>query len=142
MDESYCTYKLDMSKAYNRVDWVFLEKFLLKMGFNKQWVNWGMISVTTVRYRVKINGELTEIFSPARGLRQGDPLSPYLILFVGQALSLVLDRAVYLGELHDQKICRKALGISHLLFANDSLIFFKAKVEQAGVIKKPYLSMS
>jgi hypothetical protein len=88
-----------------------------------------------VQYKIKINGELTNGFKPTRGIRQGDPLSPYLFLFVGEGLSKVLQRAVYLKELHDLKICRRAPGNSHLLFADDSLLFFEANPAQASIIK-------
>jgi hypothetical protein len=86
----FCAYKLDLSKAYDRVDWTFLEEVMHKMGFSHQWIQWIMLCVTTVRYSVKFNGALLEAFSPTRGLRQGDPLSPFLFLFVADGLSTLL----------------------------------------------------
>jgi hypothetical protein len=71
-----CAYKLDLSKAYDRVDWTFLEGTMRKMGFAEKWINWIMSCVTSVRYAVRLNGTLLEAFSPTRGLRQGHPLSP------------------------------------------------------------------
>ena len=113
-----------LSKAYDRVDWRFLEKILLKMGFDKKWVSWIMACVTSVRFSVQVNGNLTEPFIPTRGLRQGDPLSPYLFLFVSECLTKIINNSIQRQELKDFKICRGAPGISHLLFADDCLVFF------------------
>jgi hypothetical protein len=91
---NFCAYKLDLSKAYDRVDWNYLEKVLVRLGFHSVWVRWIMSCVTTVRYTVRLNGVLLEPFSPSRGLRQGDPLSPYLFLFVIDALSSALHKSI------------------------------------------------
>lgn len=130
-----CAYKLDLSKAYDRVDWGFLEQAMYKMGFAHRWVSWILQCVTTVRYAVKFNGTLLSTFAPSRGLRQGDPLSPFLFLFVADGLSLLLDEKVRQGELTPVHVCRRAPGISHLLFADDTLLFFKADNSQAVVVK-------
>jgi hypothetical protein len=73
-------------------------------------------------------------FKPSHDLRQGDPLSPYLFLFVVDGLSQILQHEVHSGALHDMRICRQAPGISHLLFAYDTLLFMKVVEEQANVI--------
>lgn len=91
--------------------------------------------VTTVRYFVCLNGVPLESFQPSRGLRQGDPLSPYLFLFVADALSMLLQKGVQDNSIEELKISRHAPGISHLLFADDALLFFKANSEQANKIR-------
>ena len=85
-----------------------------------------MVCVTSVKYSVKLNGKLLESFIPSRGLRQGDPLSPFLFLFVADALSLLVNKAISVEGLVGVKVCRRAPMISHLLFADDSLLFFHA----------------
>ena len=82
--------------------------------------------VTPVRYSVKLNGTLLDSFAPSRGLRQGDPLSPFLFLFVADGLSAILRKRVQDGVIAPVKICRRAPGISHLLFADDTMLFFEA----------------
>jgi hypothetical protein len=83
---------------------------------------------------VRFNGKLLESFTPTRGLRQGDPLSPYLFLFVADGLSSLLQKQINMGNIQELQICRRSPGISHLLFADDSLLFFKANMEQASKI--------
>lgn len=132
----FCAYKLDLSKAYDRVDWRFLNKVLRKLGFQSEWVECVMTYVSTVQYKVRFNGVLSAPFTPSRGLRQGDPLSPYLFLFVADGLSKLINQKVQQNLLQELRICRNASGISHLLFADDTLLFFKANMEQAMQIKE------
>ena len=119
-----------MSKAYDRMEWNFLEAVLLRLGFNEHWVGIIMKSVSTVRYSFLINGSPQGLLTPSRGLRQGDPLSPYLFLLCTEVFSALLARKVGNGELQGIKICDGAPTIHHLLFANDSLLFSTASVEE------------
>jgi hypothetical protein len=66
--KTFCAYKLDLSKAYDRVDWEYLQKVMQRLGFSQRWVDWTMACVTLVRYQVKFNGNLLDSFSPSRGL--------------------------------------------------------------------------
>jgi hypothetical protein len=136
LNKDFCAYKLDLSKAYDMVDWDFLKKVMQRMGFSHRWVNWIMACVTSVRYQVKFNGNLLDSFSPSRGLRQGDPLSPFLFLFVADGLSTLLHNEVNANNIEPIRVCRNAPGVSHLLFADDSLLFFKAQDAQAIKIKE------
>jgi hypothetical protein len=93
-----------------------------------------MTCVKSVNFSVKFNGKLLSKFRPTRGLRQGDPLSPYLVLFVAESLSSLLKEQINMGSIQELKICRRSPRISHLLFADDSLLFFKANEEQSTII--------
>lgn len=135
-NQNFCALKLDLSKAYDRVDWAFLDGVLQRMGFGESWRKWTMSCVTAVRYSIRLNGNMLDPFTPTRGLRQGDPLSPYLFLFITDGLSHILEKKSLEGSIQPIKVCRGAPGISHLLFADDSLLFFQAEVDQARSVKE------
>jgi len=130
-----CAVKLDMHKAYDRVEWGFLEKIMLKLGFDRRRVKLIMECVTSVRYNVRFNSRETKVFLPLRGLRQGDPLPPYLFFMVAQGLSCLLKGAENRGDLEGIRVCRDAPVVSHLLFADDSLILMHADRKNAKNLK-------
>ncbi|PNX99600.1 ribonuclease H [Trifolium pratense] len=123
--------KIDISKAYDRVDWGFLRGVLTKLGFDERWIRWMMLCVSSVNYSVLVNFDRVGPISPGRGLRQGDPLSPYLFILVAEGLSTLIHQAVARGEIHEIKICRGAPLVSHLLFADDCFLFCRAEANEA-----------
>jgi hypothetical protein len=90
-----------------------------------------MKCVKTVTYKIKVNDEYTETFLPRRGLRQGDPLSPYLFIICAEGLSALMEDANRRGIIEGIRICHGAPRLNHLFFADDSLIFIKASVLEA-----------
>jgi hypothetical protein len=88
--DRFCALKLDMRKAYDRVEWPYLEAIMLRLGFSSAWVSLIMRLVTTVSFSVLFNGVPQEEFRPSRGIRQGDPISPYLFLLAAEGHSCLL----------------------------------------------------
>ncbi|CAM8982614.1 unnamed protein product [Rhodiola kirilowii] len=131
----YLSLKLDLSKAYDRVEWKFLEKLMQKMGFAEEWIKKVMLCISTVTYKIRINENITEIVRPERGLRQGDPISPYLFLLCAEWLTYKVNNYQRLGLVEGIKISREAPVVSHLMFADDCLIFCKASKEAMMHIK-------
>ncbi|XP_010666711.1 uncharacterized protein LOC104883845 [Beta vulgaris subsp. vulgaris] len=126
--------KLDMSKAYDRVEWGFLRRLLLTMGFDGRWVNLVMKCVTNVSYSFVINGSVRGSVSPDRGLRQGDPLSPFLFILVADAFSQMIQHKIDQKILHGAKASWNDPVVSHLLFADDSLLFTRATRQECLII--------
>lgn len=106
--------KLDMSKAHDRVEWRFLEVVLRRMDFDERWIALVMMCVTSVHYAILVNGEPCGHIIPMRGLRQGDPLSPYLFLLFAEVLSLLITNANREGFLSGVPSSKKGQKISHL----------------------------
>ena len=124
-----------MHKAYDRVEWSFLQDMMIKLGFHEQWVELIMECVKSVTYKVRFNSQETEGFSPTRGIRQGDPLSPYLFLLCAEGLSSLLQYEEEAGGIEGIRVCRNAPSVSHLLFADDSLILMKADTLNAASLQ-------
>ncbi|KAM6589756.1 hypothetical protein CsatA_012361 [Cannabis sativa] len=128
--------KLDMSKAYDRVEWSFLRAIMCKFGFPCRWVDLIMDCVSTPEYSFLVNGRPRGCVVPSRGLRQGCPLSPYLFLFCAEALSTMLQQAEAAGDLMGFRCSRAGPRVSHLFFADDSLIFGRANGREAESLRR------
>lgn len=127
--------KIDIIKAYDRMEWTYHEQILVKLGFANTVVSLLMMCVKFVIYKVSVGRELVGPSYPSKGLRQGDPLSPYLFILCMEGLSIMLQKFEGEGALHGAKAAINAPMISHLFFADDSLLFFRADEREAIKVK-------
>ncbi|KAA3478112.1 reverse transcriptase [Gossypium australe] len=128
--------KLDMSKAYDRVEWDFLAGMMTALGFHNDWIVLIMRCVCSVSYSVSLNGLNSDWFSPSRGLRQGDPLSPYLFLICAEGFATLLEDVKQRGLMEGAPIGRGRISINHLFFADDCILFGDASLEGARTVHK------
>ncbi|KAA3486462.1 reverse transcriptase [Gossypium australe] len=127
--------KLDMSKAYDRVEWDFLAGMMKHLGFHDDWIVLLIRCVCSVSYFVCLNNRNSEWFFPSGGLRQGDPLSPYLFLICAEGFSTLLQDAKQKGYMAGAPIGRERFSVNHLFFTDDCIFFGYASGEGARVVR-------
>ena len=115
--------KLDISKAYDRVEWHFLQSIMEKMGFPAGWIERVMSCVTTPSFSILVNGKPYGMIQPSKGIRQGDPISPYLFLLCAEGLTTLLKKTELEWRIKGVSICRGAPKITNLMFVDNSLLF-------------------
>lgn len=127
--------KLDFHKAYDSVSWSFLMWILEQMKFPPQWCDWVLSCISSTSASILINGSPSVPFKLQRGLRQGDPISPFLFVFIVEALNQLISKATNKGLWRGVKIGKNELMITHLQYADDTLIFSDANIESLLNIK-------
>lgn len=98
---------------------------MLRMGFNNRWVGLIMTRVKTVTYSVMVNGEPKGLINPTRGLRQGDPISPFIFLLCTEGLHGFIQKVAITRDITGFALCKRGPKITHLFFVDDSLLFCK-----------------
>lgn len=117
--------KTDMSKAYDRLEWDFIRKVLMRLGFCEQRTSRVMQYITSVSYSFLVNDSVQGHVLSSGGIRQGDPLSPYIFILCGEVLSGLCHKAQASGHMSGLQVARASPRINHLLFVDDTMFFVK-----------------
>ena len=136
--DGYMAVKIDLEKAYDRLNWDFILDTLQDIGIPNRLINVIMKCFTSTKMLVSWNGDLSEEFRPTRGVRQGDPLSPYLFVLCMERLSQLIVKHVQEGKWKAIQLGKDGPPISHLFFANDLVLFAKASFDQVTLLENVF----
>ena len=123
-----------MAVKLDRLNWPFLQVVLNKFGFDDRFIKWIMECVSSVSHTILVNVGKTDQIFPSRGVRQGDPLSPYLFIMCQDVLSRMLDREILAGRLSGVKASRTNPAVTHIMYADDIVVFSKANSREATIL--------
>ncbi|XP_063941237.1 uncharacterized protein LOC135149441 [Daucus carota subsp. sativus] len=135
-DNGITALKIDISKAYDRLEWSFVLHMMNRFGFHEIWMDRVMKFISSTSYSFVHNGELYVNVILQFGFRQGDPVSAFLYIMCAEGFSVVIRRNESAGLLRGCAIAKSAPIISHLLFTNDCYFFFKTNESEADMMKK------
>ncbi|KAJ0797670.1 putative RNA-directed DNA polymerase [Helianthus annuus] len=120
--KKFFMFKIDFAKAYDNVNWGFLIMVMRQMRFPEEWCSWIYGVLSSARSSILVNGSPTFEFSCGKGMRQGDPISPFLFIIVMEALSGLVKKACDDGIFTGIKLPNGGPTVSHLLYADDAMI--------------------
>lgn len=126
--------KMDMKKAYDRMEWDFLIRILRSCGFDEHFVKLVSSCLNSVEFSLLLNGNISECFKLGRGLRQGDSLSPIIFILGSKVLTRLLLKEEIAGKLHGVKVARNSHAILHLMYTDDLLVMSRASKTEAEAL--------
>ena len=120
------TLKIDLEKAYDKLEWSFIKDMLTRANIPVDLIDIIMSCVSTVSTSILVNGEALDLIYPLRGIRQGDPLSPYLFILCMDYLGQLIEEKCHMKLWKPVKTSQSGPAFSHLFFRNDLVLFAKA----------------
>nr|GEW30663.1 hypothetical protein [Tanacetum cinerariifolium] len=137
-----CALKIDIAKAYDTMNWGFLKQILVHFGFHEKIIGWIMTYVTSATFSMCVNGDRYGYFKSGRGLRQGDPVSPYLFTLVMEVLTLIIQRRVNRSHQFKYHWGCKEIKLTQLCFATDLLMLCNGDHKYVEVLKEGLMEFS
>jgi hypothetical protein len=128
--------KLDISKAFDKLSWEYMKAMLIAFGFDQNWVTWILNLTSSAFFSLLINGVPSKPFSPTRGIRQGDPLSPFLFIIMAEGLSRSIHMALENKLLTGLPLHGLSPPISHSQFVDDTLLMGSPTAREANSLKE------
>jgi len=128
--------RLDLSKAYDKVNWNYLEAILKAFGFDNQWIKWILALIKSTRFSILINGSPAYPFSPSQGIIQGDPLSPFLFVILMEGLSRLICKAKEEGKIKGLQPLPSIPATTHQQFVDDTMLHGLPTIKEALGFKK------
>ena len=123
--------QLDLSKAYDKVNWNYLEAILRAFGFSNQWIGWILALIKSTKFSILVNGAPTDQFSPSRGLRRGDLLSPFLFVILMEGLSRLIHSVKEEGSIKGLQPLHAIPATTHQQFVDDTMLHGIPTVKEA-----------
>jgi len=114
--------QLDLAKASDKLIWTYIRMVLIAFGFDHNWVIWVMALVTSSSFSILVNGSPSEIFIPSRGLRQGDPLSPFLFILMMEGLGRSIKQEKAEGKIKGLQLSENGQTLTHQQFVDDTML--------------------
>eukprot|EP00253_Pinus_taeda_P036183 PITA_36183 len=133
--------KIDLSKAFDSISWEYMQKVLKAFGFDNSWIRWISSLISSTFFSILINGIPTSTFRSSRGIRQGDPLSPFLLIIMAEGLGRCIKNAIHSQDLKGITL-HQAPTVSHQQFVDDNMIFGYSSVQEARTLNSLLLLFS
>eukprot|EP00253_Pinus_taeda_P036581 PITA_36581 len=128
--------KLDLSKAYDRLNWKYLETVLERFGFHQRWIAWIHNLISSPHFSVLVNGSPSKTFNASRGIRQGDPLSPFLFILAAEGLGRFIKQERTANRIKGLQIWGNNLPLTHQQFVDDIMLFGEPTVREVRQLRR------
>jgi len=128
--------QLDIAKAYDKLNWNYIMKVLIAFGFDHNWVRWMLALISSSSFSILVNGSPSETFTPSRGLRQGDPLSPFLFILMMEGLGKAIEDANDAGKVKGIQLSNNGQALTHQQFVKDTMLQGIPTVKEAHAYKQ------